>query len=162
MDDSEKMLDEIRDRIFSLLQSGEISQKDFAEAVSISPQTVTDWKKGKSRSYMQKLPLISSVLNSTLDWIYNGIGTKGIEDDREQQSFNHLLEMAYHSRFVGFDGSHIDTIGKDLLGEKKESTPVSESRPPDPLDARLNDLLAQATEETKQAMIALLEQMQKP
>lgn len=57
---------------------------------------------------------------------------------------------------------YLDTTVSDLLGEKKESTPVSESRPPDPLDARLNDLLAQATEETKQAMIALLEQMQKP
>ena len=48
------------------------------------------------------------------------------------------------------------------LEEKEKPTPVTEDGPSDPLDARLNELLAQATEETKQAMIVLLEQSQKP
>ena len=41
-------------------------------------------------------------------------------------------------------------------------TPVPESGLPDQLTVRLNELLAQASEETKQAMIVLLEQSQKP
>ena len=45
---------------------------------------------------------------------------------------------------------------------KERPTPVPESGLPDQLTVRLNELLAQASEETKQAMIVLLEQSQKP
>ena len=60
----------IRDRIFQLLESEPISQKEFAKIVEVSPQTITDWKKGKSRSYMQKLPIIAYALRSTTEWLF--------------------------------------------------------------------------------------------
>lgn len=49
-----------------------------------------------------------------------------------------------------------------LLGyeDKEKPAPVSEGGT-DPLDARLNELLPLATDETKRAMIVLLEQTQK-
>jgi len=50
-----------------------------------------------------------------------------------------------------------------LLGrEKEKSPPPNNGDGLDPLDQRLNELLSQATEDTKQAMIVLLEQTQKP
>ena len=49
-----------------------------------------------------------------------------------------------------------------LRGEGKKNIPSPEDGDGlDPLDQRLNELLAQATAETKQAMIVLLEQSQK-
>ena len=49
-----------------------------------------------------------------------------------------------------------------LRGEgKKNSPPPEDGDGLDPLDQRLNELLAQATAETKQAMIVLLEQSQR-
>ena len=49
-----------------------------------------------------------------------------------------------------------------LRGEGKKNNPSPEDgNGRDPLDRRLNELLAQATAETKQAMIVLLEQSQK-
>lgn len=56
-----------------------------------------------------------------------------------------------------------------LLGRTDDPRPVAEQTDPapvseggtDPLDARLNELLPLATDETKRAMIVLLEQTQK-
>lgn len=61
-------------------------------------------------------------------------------------------------RLARFFGVSID----DLLGleTKKDPAPVSEGGT-DPLNKRLNELLPLATDETKRAMIVLLEQTQK-
>ena len=49
-----------------------------------------------------------------------------------------------------------------LLGRENEKKPTPVSGDGlDPLDKRLNELLSQASEDTKQAMIVLLEQTQK-
>ena len=114
MDDQTKILDETRDRIFSLLHSKGISQKDFASAIGASSQTITDWKKGKSRSYMQKLPLIAFKLDTNLDWICNGIGDSSKPESKESQATAHLIEMAYLSRFVGYDGKNTNELKKRL------------------------------------------------
>lgn len=54
--------DTIRDRIFNLLDERNIPQNEFAEKLGISPQTVTDWKKGKSRSFSKMISEISRIL----------------------------------------------------------------------------------------------------
>lgn len=51
-------------------------------------------------------------------------------------------------------------MGYDVPQYKEKPTPVPESGPLDPLNARLNELLCQANPDTKKAMIALLEQLQ--
>lgn len=56
--------------------------------------------------------------------------------------------------------AYLGVTTSELLGEEKEPAPVSEGGT-DPLDARLNELLPLATDETKRAMIVLLEQTQK-
>ena len=56
---------------------------------------------------------------------------------------------------------YLGVTTSELLGEEKAPAPVSEGGT-DPLDARLNELLPLATDETKRAMIVLLEQTQKP
>ena len=50
-----------------------------------------------------------------------------------------------------------------LRGEDEQKKPTPESGDGlDPLDQRLNELLSQASEDTKQAMIVLLEKTQRP
>lgn len=48
-----------------------------------------------------------------------------------------------------------------LRGEGKKNNPPPDGDGLDPLDKRLNELLSQASDETKQAMIVLLEQSQR-
>ena len=47
--------DSVRERIFVLLKEQKLTQKELAERLEISPQTVTDWKKKKSNSFMEML-----------------------------------------------------------------------------------------------------------
>lgn len=103
---SDKALDGIRDRIFSVLESNDISQKEFSARLGISAQTITDWKKGKSSSYYQKLPLIADALNVDLGWLVDGMGEKS-PPRKSDQDTDRLIGIAYETRFVKFDGSRV-------------------------------------------------------
>lgn len=71
-------------RIFELLDSLPITQKEFANAISVSPQTITDWKKGKSQSYLHKLPVIAGALGTTPEWLFTGRGNKSLLNERNE------------------------------------------------------------------------------
>lgn len=110
MDITNKTNDGILDRIFSALESESISQKEFSSLLGTSPQTITDWKKGKSSSYYQKLPLIADTLNVDLNWLIDGKGEKSPQK-KEDQATDRLIGTAYETRFVKFDGSRIKFAG---------------------------------------------------
>ena len=112
LDDQKELLDKIRDRIFSSMKSKGISQKELAAAIGTSSQTITDWKKEKSRSYMQKLPLIASILGTNLDWLCRGIGDGSAPESKDNQALDHLIETAYLSRFIGYDGKYTGDLKK--------------------------------------------------
>lgn len=54
-----------RDRIFELLDAQGMEQKAFAEAVGVSEVIVTNWRKGRSKSYKAYLVQIAQVLGTT-------------------------------------------------------------------------------------------------
>ena len=54
-----------RDRIFELLDAQGMEQKAFAEAVGVSEVIVTNWRKGRSKSYKAYLVKIAQVLGTT-------------------------------------------------------------------------------------------------
>lgn len=62
----------VRERIFTLLASKSISQRDFAQMIDVIPQTITDWKKGKSFSFMKKLNSIAAALDTSVAWLLTG------------------------------------------------------------------------------------------
>lgn len=68
--------DSIRDRIFVLLKERKLTQKELAEKLNVSPQTITDWKKKKSNSFMGMLGKLSHSLQTTPTWLYSGTGQK--------------------------------------------------------------------------------------
>ena len=67
-------MDEIVDRILFRLDELGIDQKTFAKEIGVSPVTITDWKTGKSKSYMKKINIISAALASPLRWLMFGEG----------------------------------------------------------------------------------------
>lgn len=54
-----------RTRIFELLDKQEMEQKAFAEAVGVSEDTVSNWRRGVSKSYSRYLVKIAQVLGTT-------------------------------------------------------------------------------------------------
>lgn len=67
-------MNEIVARIISRLEEEGIDQKTFASEIGVSPTTITDWKTGKSSSYMKKINIISAALASPLEWLMFGDG----------------------------------------------------------------------------------------
>ena len=90
MDISDNNFGEIRDRLFEILEESGMSQKEFAMRMQVSPQTVTDWKKGKSASFLKMGSTISMVLNVSPKWLVFGVGEKYLS---KQDSFQLLKEQ---------------------------------------------------------------------
>ena len=68
----EVSLTDITERIFLLLSDAKIEQKVFAKEIGVSPQTITDWKNRKSKSYTKFLPQIAEALNTTTEYLLYG------------------------------------------------------------------------------------------
>lgn len=64
------------ERIFQILNEKHMEQKKFAHQLGIVPQTVTDWKSGKSKSYTKHLPQIAEILGTTTEYLLTGAGAK--------------------------------------------------------------------------------------
>lgn len=62
--------------IFTMLAESSMEQKEFASMVGVVPQTVTDWKNGKSKSYTKYITKIAEVLNTTTEYLLTGDGPK--------------------------------------------------------------------------------------
>ena len=63
-------------RIFELLSLHHMEQKELASQIGIMPQTVTDWKNGKSKSYTKYIPQIATILGTTTEYLLTGEGPK--------------------------------------------------------------------------------------
>lgn len=60
------------DRLFALVGERFKEQKDFADAIGVSPSKVSEWKKRKAKSYTKYLPQIAAVLGTTTEYILTG------------------------------------------------------------------------------------------
>ena len=69
---------DIIDRIFELVDKQFKEQKDFAAAVGVSDDTVSDWRRRKSASCTKSkhLTRIAEVLGTTTEYLLTGSGPK--------------------------------------------------------------------------------------
>lgn len=72
MDDLSNLYDPVRERIFRKIEETGISQKELANKLGVSPQTITDWKNGKSNSFSRKLHLLAPILGVPTVWLLSG------------------------------------------------------------------------------------------
>ena len=93
-----------RDRIFALLKERKLTQKELAEKLNVSPQTITDWKKKKSNSFMGMVGKLSSALQTTPSWLCFGAGPKYMADSEKAEKDKLVLQaMEAHSEKVRQD-----------------------------------------------------------
>lgn len=86
----------VREKIFSLLKSQGIQQKDFAEAIGVPQQTVTDWKAGRSSSFTKRLDIISQALGTTTgELLGEKKPTPVVEDGLSERAIR--LDAWFHS-----------------------------------------------------------------
>ncbi|HKM01194.1 MAG TPA: helix-turn-helix transcriptional regulator [Sedimentibacter sp.] len=60
---------DILNRILSLLDSRNVSQKELADHLGISKNTITNWKAGTSNSYIKFIPSIASFFDVSADYL---------------------------------------------------------------------------------------------
>lgn len=84
---------DVRNRIFKALSESGMSQKEFALRIQVSPQTITDWKKGKSFSFIKILGAIAIALKTSPAWLVFGTGGK----DMPKEEQLHLLKSQISS-----------------------------------------------------------------
>lgn len=86
---------DIIDRIFELVDNQFKEQKDFAAAVGVSDDTVSDWRRRKSASCTKSkhLTRIAEVLGTTTDYL--NYGTR--PDDEHLTDEERQLLLAYRN-----------------------------------------------------------------
>ena len=67
---------DMTERIFELVDETFKEQKDFAAALDVTPSIVSEWRRGKSKSYGKYLPQIAAALDTTVDYLLTGQGPK--------------------------------------------------------------------------------------
>lgn len=60
------------DRIFEVAAQKFKSDKEFAAAIGVKPQRVSEWRKRISKSYSKYLDIISEVLGTTVEYLLTG------------------------------------------------------------------------------------------
>ena len=74
---------EILDKISYLLKEKKKKQKELTDYIGISKNNFTDWKSGRSNSYMKYLPQIAEFLDVSLDYL---VGTTPDQKDRKNET----------------------------------------------------------------------------
>lgn len=59
----------ILDIIILTMQEKGIQQKDISDFLGLSRNTVSEWKRGKSESYLKHLPKIADYLDVSVDYL---------------------------------------------------------------------------------------------
>lgn len=57
------------DKIMFLLAKSGVQQKTFAEAIGVTKHTVTDWKNGKTKSYIKYIDKIAEFFEVSTDYL---------------------------------------------------------------------------------------------
>ena len=99
-------------RIFELVDRQFREQRDFAKAIGISSNIVSNWRCGRSGTYTKYLPVIARVLGTSVEYLLTGEdhsekkprdlpGTEQCKELMDAMSLAELTDMmAYASRRV--------------------------------------------------------------
>lgn len=108
---------EISERIFTLLKEQKVTQKEFAGMLGLSPQAISDWKKGINTSFTKYLNIISEVLHTTPRWLFSGDGIKYLPEEQRHEILNQskseasarLIRTALHYTIDQIPSENLDS-----------------------------------------------------
>ncbi len=108
------------DRIFELLEEKNLSQKELAKRLGVSPQTITDWKKGKSQSFSSMIGRLADVLDTTPKWLFCGEGRRNMSKEEKEiieELKLDILESGPSVEKVQLLAQYLGVTTSQLLGE---------------------------------------------
>lgn len=81
-------------RVFDLIKVRGMQQKTFAEKVGVAPSKVSEWKKGKSKSYTDYWPQIADALNTSVEYLLTGKTQNSPPPEGDELSENIRLKVS--------------------------------------------------------------------
>lgn len=78
-------------KIMDLLWKRDMKEKDFCIAVGINKSAVTDWKNGKTKSYLKHISKIAEVLNVSEDYLLGETDDTSVNSSSDD--LNEYLEL---------------------------------------------------------------------
>lgn len=154
MDKTTNEYDAIRDRIFQLLDEQKISQKEFAKMIQVSPQTITDWKKGKSQSFASIIGRIAEALGTTPVWLFVGTGDKRVSWDDIHKADNERLQIMVTMSQQKEEAAKKEFVSSFKKAAKKNNWTIFDFVDPelksfaDALNTSVGELFSEKTEPT--------------
>ena len=61
------------ERIFEMVDRKYSEQQDFADDLEVARSVISAWRRGKSKSYMNRLHQIAAVLDTTPEYLLSGV-----------------------------------------------------------------------------------------
>lgn len=115
-------METIRDRLATIIREQNINQSKLAEALKISPNSVSLWLSGKTKPSSQSIDQICTKFGYNPDWLTNGEGEPRSLSAADQQIVDTLTHaMKYRTtntdRFLRVVASASNSPGGDLAIE---------------------------------------------
>lgn len=92
---------EIMHKVVKLLDDNNIEQKDLCTFLNVKPQTFSDWKAGRNKSYMKHITQIANYFNVSVDYLTGETDIKEktptVTDERITPS-EYRLVLAYRAK----------------------------------------------------------------
>lgn len=81
-------------RIFELVDRQFKEQRDFAKAIGISSNIVSNWRCGRSGTYTKKLPVIANALGVSVEYLLTGEEQKSAPPvQTDEESVANLIDQ---------------------------------------------------------------------
>ena len=68
-------------KILNLLQTRNIEQQEFAKAIGVRKQAISEWKKGTTKSYMKYIDKIAEFFDVSVDYLLDVSPTQEQTDE---------------------------------------------------------------------------------
>ena len=91
------------ERILDLMAANHCDNQKLASALGLNRQAVTDWKSGRSKSYIKYLPQLAKFFDVTVDYLLGNIEYMQSSDENEFE-FNLCTEQE-KTLLVAFRGT---------------------------------------------------------
>lgn len=113
---------EVITKILSEMKKQNITQKNVVDSLGISQTAFSDWKAGRSKSYMKYLPKIASVLGVSVDYLL-GRDEKAPDPEEPDQEQSEV-SMEFADRV-----SRLSDAGREALSQYLDLLLRSEGKP---------------------------------
>lgn len=77
----------VLERIINLINAKGISEKQFLQAIGLNLTAMSDWKKGRNKSYLKHINKISDYLEVSVDYLLGKTDKPTLDDELEGVDF---------------------------------------------------------------------------